>query len=121
MINNLKAIHSSKKMISHAKASKSLVRADPIESTHPVVRVHPVTGERAIFLNAEFVREIVGLKDPEKDLILSFLMDHVIKGHDFQARVQWEKHSVVMFDGRTTQREWQFLSPKNKKILITEA
>ncbi|KAL3423786.1 Alpha-ketoglutarate-dependent sulfonate dioxygenase 4 [Phlyctema vagabunda] len=103
MIDNLKAVHTSRKMIAHVRAARGAIRADPIDSIHPIVRVHPVTGERAIFLNAEFLDEIVGLKENETELILKFLMDHVSKGHDFQCRVQWEKHSVVMFDGRNTQ------------------
>lgn len=105
MISGLKAIHSSEKMIAHAKASKGLVRSDPIDSIHPIIRVHPVTGEKSIYLNGEFLKGIVGLKQHETDLILKFLIDHICMGHDFQARVQWEKHSVVMFDGRTTLRK----------------
>lgn len=105
MINGLKARHSSRKMISHVKASKGIVRSDPVDSVHPVVRVHPVTGDRAIYLNGEFLTGIENLKDQETELIVKFLVDHICMGHDFQARVQWEKHSVVMFDGRTTLRK----------------
>lgn len=106
MIDGLKAIHSSEKMITHAKANKGLVRSDAVDSIHPIVRVHPVTGERSIYLNGEFLKGIVGLKQQETDLILKFLIDHICMGHDFQARVQWDKHSVVMFDGRTTLRKY---------------
>lgn len=106
MINDLKAVHTSSKMVGHARAAKGMVRADPIESIHPIIRVHPVTGERSIFLNAEFLDGIVGLKDSETDLLVKFLIDHISKGHDFQCRVQWEKHSVVMFDGRSTIRKF---------------
>ena len=105
MINGLKAIHTSDKMIGYARAAKGTVRSEPIDTVHPVVRVHPVTGERAIYLNSEFLKGIQGLKDQETDLILKFLIDHICVGHDFQARVQWEKNSVVMFDGRTTLRK----------------
>ena len=105
MINGLQAIHTSEKMIGYAKTARGTIRSNPIDSIHPVVRVHPVSGERAIFLNQEFLKSIVGLKEQEKDLLSKFLMDHVCMGHDFQARVQWEKHSVVMIDGRTTLRK----------------
>lgn len=105
MINGLKAAHSSEKMIGFARANNGLIRKDSVTSIHPVVRVHPVTGEKALFLNAEFVQGIVGLKDLESDLILKFLVDHICMGHDFQARVQWEKGSVVLFDGRATLRK----------------
>ncbi|MCJ1378047.1 hypothetical protein MMC17_001143 [Xylographa soralifera] len=102
MINGLKAAHTSEKMIGFARVNGGLVRKDPVTSIHPLVRVHPVTGERSIFLNAEFVTGIVGLKDQESDMMLKFLTDHICMGHDFQARVQWEKDSVVMMDGRNT-------------------
>ena len=104
MINGLKAAHTSEKMIGFARANRGLVRKDPVTSIHPIVRIHPVTGEKAIFLNKEFIQGIVGLKDQESDMVLKLLLDHIIMGHDFQARVQWEKDSVVMFDGRTTLR-----------------
>jgi len=106
MIIGLKAAHSSEKMIGFARANGGLVRKDPVTSVHPIVRVHPVTGEKAIFLNGEFVQGIEGLKDQESDLILEFLVNHVCMGHDFQARVQWEENSVVMFDGRATLRKF---------------
>lgn len=106
MIEQLSAVHTSRHMIGHAQARKLLVRADPVDSVHPLVRVHPVTGERAIFYNQEFPDEVLGLKEPEAEAITKFLIDFVKNGHDFQARVHWEKHSVVMFDNRTTLREW---------------
>ena len=105
LINNLTAVHSSQKMSGFARVNGGLVRKDPIDSVHPVVRVHPVTGERAIFLNSEFVTEIHGLKDQEAEVVKNFLINHIQTGHDFQARVGWERYSVVMFDGRTTLRK----------------
>lgn len=107
MLSQVYARHTSKKMIKHAKASKNLVRTEPIDSVHPLVRIHPVTGEKSLFYNAEFPEEIIGLKDLEADIITKFLMDFICTGHDFQARVHWEKHSVVMFDNRTTLRKFR--------------
>ena len=104
MIQDLKANHSSQKMIGYARAARGTVRTDPIDSLHPIVRVHPVSGEKALYLNSEFLTDIVGLKDGEKEMLMKFLVDHVCMSHDFQARVGWEKHSVVMFDGRSTLR-----------------
>jgi sulfonate dioxygenase len=105
MINQLKAVHTSRNLIAHARANKGTVRADPIDSTHPIVRVHPVTGEKSIYYNMEFPDEVIGLKDLEAEVVTRFLMDFIRMGHDFQARVHWEKHSVVMFDGRSTLRK----------------
>ncbi|KAI1871545.1 uncharacterized protein JN550_004539 [Neoarthrinium moseri] len=100
-VDKLQAVHTSAKMINHARISGGLYRKDPVETIHPVVRVHPVTGEKCLFMNAEFVTKIVGLKEPEFKLIQDFLMQHVITGHDFQARVRWSPRSVVIFDNRS--------------------
>ncbi|PBP18542.1 alpha-ketoglutarate-dependent taurine dioxygenase [Diplocarpon rosae] len=102
MVDQLQAVHTSRHLINHAKTNHLLVRSNPVDSLHPVVRVHPVTGEKAIFYNSEFPDEVVGLKDLEAEVVTKLLMDTVKNGHDFQARVHWEKHSVVMFDNRTT-------------------
>jgi sulfonate dioxygenase len=110
MINKLKVNHTSRHLIAHAKASKGTIRCNPIDSVHPMVRVHPVTGEKAIYYNAEFPDEVIGLKDQEAEAVTKFLLDFIRMGHDFQARVHWEKNSVVMFDGRTTLRMFYFSS-----------
>ncbi|KAK4693624.1 sulfonate dioxygenase, partial [Lecanoromycetidae sp. Uapishka_2] len=89
-------------MIEHVRSVEGIVRRNPVESIHPIVRVHPVTGEKSIWVNAEFVTGIAGFKKTESDLLLKFLVEHVVMGHDFQARVMWEKDSVVLFDGRNT-------------------
>ena len=110
MLNKLKANHTSRNMIGHARASKGgTSRADPIDSVHPIVRVHPVTGERAIFYNEEFPDEVISLKDLEAQAVTNFLLDFISKGHDFQARVHWEENSVVLLDGRTTLRKCNLL------------
>ncbi|CAI7596893.1 unnamed protein product [Penicillium pancosmium] len=101
-LDTLKAVHSSAKMINHTKLTGGLVRKDPVDSVHPLVRVHPVTGEKCLFLNQEFITKIPGLKEPETKWMLDFLMNHIITGHDFQARVRWQPRTIVMFDNRST-------------------
>lgn len=104
MVNQMEAVHTSEKLIAHARANKGVIRSAPIDTVHPVIRVHPVTGQRAIFTNMEWPKSYTGLKEEEAQVVVKYLMDHVRMGHDFQARVHWEKHSVVLFDGRTTLR-----------------
>lgn len=106
MIQKVSAVHTSENLIAFAKSIGGTVRSNPVVSTHPLVRVHPVTGEKAIFYNKEFPKEILGLKDREAEVVTNFLMEHMAMGHDFQARIHWEKHSVVMFDGRQTLRKF---------------
>jgi sulfonate dioxygenase len=93
-------------MITHARMTGGLVRKDPVETVHPLVRVHPVTGEKCLFINGEFITKIQGLKEPECRVVLDFLMQHMITGHDFQARVRWQPRTIVMFDNRSTMRQY---------------
>lgn len=93
-------------MIAHARMTGGLVRKDPVDTVHPLVRVHPVTGEKCLFLNGEFITKIEGLKEPETRLFIDFLLQHIITGHDFQARVRWSPGTIVMFDNRSTMRKF---------------
>lgn len=101
-LDTLRAVHSSAKMINHARLTNSLVRKDPVDTIHPLVRVHPVTGEKCLFINGEFITKIQGLKEPEQRWLIDFLMNHIVTGHDFQARVRWQPKTIVMFDNRST-------------------
>lgn len=73
----------SKKMIDHMKGVGGFVRRISIDSIHPLVRVHPATGEKSIWMNMEFATGIQGFKQTESGLLLNFLIDHIVKGHDF--------------------------------------
>ncbi|KAI5780122.1 hypothetical protein EDC01DRAFT_287247 [Geopyxis carbonaria] len=101
MLDNLKATHSSEKICNFARSNGGLCRKDPVRSLHPLVRVHPVTGEKALFVNDEWIFGIQGWKQAETDWLLKYLMDHISKGHDFQVRVGWKRGTVVMFDNRS--------------------
>ncbi|KAI9930229.1 hypothetical protein ASPWEDRAFT_292892 [Aspergillus wentii DTO 134E9] len=101
-LDTLKVVHSSAKMINHTRLTGGLVRKDPVDTVHPLVRVHPVTGEKCLFLNGEFITKVQGLKEPEQRCLLDFLMNHMMTGHDFQARVRWQPKTIVMFDNRST-------------------
>lgn len=101
-LDNLSAVHSSSKMIAHVRLVGGLVRKDPVDTVHPLVRVHPVTGEKCLFINGEFTTKIQGLKEAETKVLLDFLLQHIIMGHDFQARVRWQPKTIVIFDNRST-------------------
>ncbi|KAJ6094577.1 hypothetical protein N7467_002090 [Penicillium canescens] len=101
-LDSLKVTHTSSKMINHTRLAGGLVRKDAVDTVHPLVRVHPVTGEKCLFLNGEFITRIQGLKDSEMKWLLDFLMNHLVTGHDFQARVRWQPRTIVMFDNRST-------------------
>jgi sulfonate dioxygenase len=101
-LHGLKAVHSAHEQANAALARGSIVRREPIASVHPVVRTHPVTGEKALFVNPQFTRRIVGFKKEESDYLLNFLYQHIALGADLQARLKWEKNTVIVWDNRVT-------------------
>ncbi|KAI0103228.1 hypothetical protein GGR51DRAFT_561912 [Nemania sp. FL0031] len=102
-LHGLKATHSGVEQVAVANARGSINRREPVTNVHPIVRTHPTTGEKALYVNPQFTRDIVGLKREESDAILKFLYDHIGFGADFQARVKWEEGTVVVWDNRVTQ------------------
>lgn len=101
-LHGLSAVHSGHEQAAAALARGSIVRREPIATVHPLVRTHPVTGEKALFVNPQFTRRIVGLKKEESDYLLNFLYQHIALGADLQARLKWEKDSVIVWDNRVT-------------------
>lgn len=87
---------------------------------HPVVRVHPVTGRKAIFVNSVFTTRIEGLTATESDALLRFLFEH-IKDPNFQVRFRWEENSVAMWDNRCTQHlaVWDYFPQERRGIRVT--
>lgn len=74
----------------------------PIE--HPVVRVHPVSGKKSIFVNCLFTKRIKGMSQSESDAILNFLYKHVVTS-EFTCRFQWQENSIAFWDNRATQHK----------------
>ena len=71
------------------------------ETAHPVVRVHPLTGERGLFIGG-FAQRIVGLSKGESLEILKLLQHYVTRPENI-LRVSWEPGQLVLFDNRITQ------------------
>ncbi|MEX0847335.1 MAG: TauD/TfdA family dioxygenase [Ilumatobacteraceae bacterium] len=68
---------------------------------HPVVRVHPETGERGLFVNDTFTREIEGLLPTESDALLRLLNQHMTQPERV-VRWRWSEGDVAFWDNRST-------------------
>lgn len=69
---------------------------------HPVVRTHPVTGRKALFVNRVFTTKIVELQEAESRGVLDALI-WFAEHSTFQCRFRWEKNSLAMWDNRSLQ------------------
>jgi taurine dioxygenase len=69
---------------------------------HPVVRTHPETGQRAIYVNEIFTSHIVGLDPGESDELLRFLCAQA-RVPEYQCRFRWEPDSIAFWDNRSAQ------------------
>ncbi|KAF7310125.1 Alpha-ketoglutarate-dependent taurine dioxygenase [Mycena indigotica] len=101
-LEGLKVLHSGVAQAEFSRKRNGPVRREPIESIHPLVRVHPVTGEKALYVNQAFTRSIVGFKREESEYLLNFLFNHLATGADFQIRAAYEPGTVVVWDNRVT-------------------
>jgi taurine dioxygenase len=70
--------------------------------THPVVRTHPVTGRKGLFVNEGFTTRINELEPAESDALLRFLFAHSIRP-EFSIRWRWQENDVAFWDNRITQ------------------
>lgn len=68
---------------------------------HPMVRVHPETGLRSVFVNETYTRNIVGMSRSESAHVLGLIFDGM-KVPETQLRHHWEPHSIVVWDNRCT-------------------
>jgi taurine dioxygenase len=99
---------------SSAKADVSKTREDRIKSDgkdsapqvhwahHPLVRTHPETGRKALYVNVAHTAGIVGMSDAESAPLLHFLFQHQVKP-EFTCRFVWQPHSLAVWDNRCTQ------------------
>jgi len=68
-------------------------------SVHPMVRTHPVTGEKALYLDGTYAVGIEGMTDEEARSILGFLLNFLVQ-HEFTCRLRWEPDTIVLWDNR---------------------
>ena len=108
-LGGLTALHSGKKQFGALLArrknggdwdGKPVVDLEPVE--HPVIRTHPETGARTLFVNPGFTQRIVQLTRTESDALLAFLYTHSTRA-EFVVRHHWHTGDIGFWDNRATQ------------------
>ncbi|MEV6837037.1 TauD/TfdA family dioxygenase [Streptomyces sp. NPDC051133] len=74
---------------------------DPQVAVHPVVRVHPETGERALFVSPGSTTRLTGFSELESRHILELLFQHLTSA-EYTVRFRWEPNSIAFWDNRST-------------------
>lgn len=103
----LRAVHSFAHGFRHSLARPDghrlhqAVRDNP-PTTHPVIRVHPQSGRRGIFVNPLFTTHIVGVPEPESKAVLEFLYAHAVSP-EYTMRFAWSPRAIAFWDNRATQ------------------
>jgi taurine dioxygenase len=89
-------------------------------SVHPVVRTHPVTGKKCLFVNQSYVLNIVGLSKHESEAILHYLYEHCTNPN-FQVRFRWTPKAVAFWDNRCTQHlaVWDYFPQTRSGFRVT--
>jgi taurine dioxygenase len=107
LVEGLRAVNSS------AKADVTRTREDRVRSDartdaraeyvaeHPVVRTHPETGRKSLYVNAAHTVRFAGMTDEESSPMLDFLFAHQVKA-EFTCRFKWEPGSLAWWDNRCT-------------------
>ena len=108
LVDGLTAVHDLTKTLRQAIAAGHTVanleelqaKWPPVE--HPVVRTHPATGRKALFVNGNSTSHLVGLSRRENEVLLPFLVDHV-RSPEYQCRFRWDTNSIAFWDNRSVQ------------------
>ena len=77
------------------------VNRRPLVTEHPVVRVHPETGEKALYVNPGFTSHIVGISPHESRRLLGLFYDELARP-EYTVRFKWEPGSIAFWDNRST-------------------
>lgn len=105
MLDGLTATHSTDRLVPRMQATMRKQGKDyeipRAAADHPLVRVHPETGKKILYVSPLYTTRINELTEGESDALLSFLFAHVTSPH-YQVRFKWRERSAVIWDERST-------------------
>lgn len=78
-----------------------LIQQNTLVSEHPLITLHPETGEKILFISPGFLKSISGLHTRESRVLLELLWEHAVRS-EFTVRFKWEPGSIAFWDNRST-------------------
>ena len=122
LLDGLIAIHESEHLYSGRYEDRG-VNKDNIKTpvaNHPLIRTHPITGKKAIYVNRTFTTGIKGMNKNESSSILEFLFEHC-EHVNFQIRYRWNKNDMAFWDNRCTMHRaiWDYWPNERKGRRVT--
>ena len=122
MLGGLSALHSSELIYKgrYSDRGKSDAEIDCPEAIHPIVRTHPGTGRKSLFVNRTFTTKVVGLSDHESDAILNMLFEHA-EHINYQIRFRWTLNDMAFWDNRCCMHRaiWDYWPEERKGRRVT--
>lgn len=120
MLEGLTAVHDSAKAHPYRRGTTDRPDMTFPCNEHPIVRTHPVTRRKALFVNRGFTTHIPALKRGESDALLEMLFRHVETPH-FHCRWQWSDRSIAFWDNRAAQHMavWDYYPQKRYGHRVT--
>ena len=103
-INGRKAIHSSlgaSAFVDKYQEMEGNGNLDEYSNSHPIVRTHPETGKKILYVNSMYTKQIIGIEKNESDEILKEIFLHQER-LDFTCRFKWTENAVALWDNRCT-------------------
>ena len=86
------------------------------DARHPVVRTHPETGQKGLYVNVAFTSFIEGMEEKESDRLLRLLYRQA-SIPEYQCRFRWKKNSVAFWDNRAVQHYAAFdYAPQERRV-----
>ena len=106
IIQNKKAIHTSNGskffVDNYSKMESNGKIGEQYSNEHPIIRTHPETGKKILYVNPTYTKKIVGLPDDESSDLLNNIFNHQER-LDLSCRFKWTENAIAILDNRSTQ------------------
>ena len=104
LLENLRGVHDSMDPTGHSQKYKGMAMAkketgERTVTAHPMVRVHPETGRKSLFISPDYCFRLEGMTEEESRPILDYLEAHAAR-HEFTCRFRWRPNSIAIWDNR---------------------